>query len=73
MPRPGSYEYTTRFDFSELQKFMGAYKRAKYRATQANNILKECGTALHAHASKLKVDVKMDDLSEYDPTESESD
>ena len=40
-PRPGSYEYTTRYDFGELQRLMGAYKRTKHKANLTNKSLKD--------------------------------
>ena len=71
-PRPGSYEYETRYDFGELQKLMGAYKRKKHTVNQAKDSLKDVEAKLGKQASKLGVDVKLNELSEYEPTESDS-
>ena len=51
---------------------MGSYKRAKFTHNHSTEVLQEVEVLLKEQAAKLKVEVKMSDLSEYEPSESDS-
>ena len=70
-PRPGSWEYTHRFEFQDLAKMMMGYKRAKYSYNQSALKMEVAELDLQEQATKLKIEVRLDDLSECAPSDTE--